>query len=186
MATNNGYGHSSRQTTYREHSNSSSQRSSESWPSAYPNGSAPMGHEQQYLPMNQYSTLANYDGSYSRRRISQPPPPSPGTHMPLPTMPSSGGVPVVPSNVPGNHHRSNSMAGTSSSKTFVCEICGQSFTRAHDRKRHAQIHTRDPNEGPRCEWCKKKFSRDDALKRHIDHGCDDMPDEVYAQRRVVN
>jgi len=80
---------------------------------------------------------------------------------------------------------SNSTAATSSTKTFICVICGQSFTRAHDEKRHVQIHTRNPDEGPRCQWCKKKFSRDDALKRHLDHGCDDMPDEVYAERRTV-
>jgi hypothetical protein len=159
------------------------------------------------LPMAQYSTLANYDGSYSRRRHSQPPPPAGrGVQLPsgihpahlhqYPHLHPTNGVPIVPSNGPGFHSSPFASASTggsggssssaaSKSQSHMCEDCGQTFTRAHDKKRHAQIHTRQPDEGPKCQWCKKKFSRDDALKRHLDNGCDDMSDEVYARRRLA-
>lgn len=54
---------------------------------------------------------------------------------------------------------------------YVCQQCGASFSRSHDRKRHwASQHLASPPLH-RCRNCNKEFSRADSLKRHIDHGC---------------
>lgn len=160
------------------------------------------------VPTAQYSTLANFDGSYNRRCMTPAPThgspthPAHGSHTHQ--HPNSAGMqslgrqglpPNAHSSSPNSHRRSSSVQNSPytsaptagpSSKLFPCETCGLSFTRAHDRKRHAQIHTRDPDAGPRCQYCKKRFSREDALKRHLDNGCDDMPDEVYERRRTAH
>lgn len=50
------------------------------------------------------------------------------------------------------------------SKPFVCETCGKGFARRHDLKRHELLHT-----GVKkylCQACKTPFVRLDALQRH--------------------
>jgi uncharacterized C2H2 Zn-finger protein len=55
---------------------------------------------------------------------------------------------------------------------FLCEQCGRSFTRAHDRKRHFETHHLVNPTLHRCRNCDKSFSRSDSLKRHINNnGC---------------
>lgn len=60
-------------------------------------------------------------------------------------------------------------------KTFACDICGSSFSRAYDCKRHRDIHTRQGKH--ECPYCHKNLSRADALKRHIERGCSGMEEE---------
>ncbi|KAF8521273.1 hypothetical protein BU17DRAFT_31974, partial [Hysterangium stoloniferum] len=55
------------------------------------------------------------------------------------------------------------------SRAFACDICGASFSRAYDCKRHRDIHTRQG--GHECPYCHKTLSRADALKRHMERGC---------------
>lgn len=50
-------------------------------------------------------------------------------------------------------------------RPFKCEICGSSFSRNHDLKRHSRIHL-DVKPFP-CTSCDKAFARKDALKRHL-------------------
>ncbi|KIJ49363.1 hypothetical protein M422DRAFT_117375, partial [Sphaerobolus stellatus SS14] len=52
---------------------------------------------------------------------------------------------------------------------FACDICGATFSRAYDCKRHRDIHTR--SSGYPCPKCHKSLSRADALKRHMERGC---------------
>ncbi|KZT42543.1 hypothetical protein SISSUDRAFT_962570, partial [Sistotremastrum suecicum HHB10207 ss-3] len=55
----------------------------------------------------------------------------------------------------------------SASRSYPCDLCSQTFTRAHDRKRHREIHTRVAGQSNHaCPYCHKTFSRQDALKRH--------------------
>ncbi|GJJ06221.1 hypothetical protein Clacol_000411 [Clathrus columnatus] len=61
------------------------------------------------------------------------------------------------------------------SKSFACDICGSSFSRAYDCKRHRDIHTRQGKH--ECHYCHKNLSRADALKRHIERGCSGMEEE---------
>lgn len=86
-----------------------------------------------------------------------------------------------------------SASTTTTTERYPCEICGKTFSRSHDRKRHHETqHTNNPLLH-RCRYCRKEFSRcalfnslscqdieqlihrADSLKRHLDNGCDEMP-----------
>ena len=53
---------------------------------------------------------------------------------------------------------------THSKMEKICEICGKTFTRARNLKRH--ITTVHQNAEVQCEKCFKKFNRKDAMERH--------------------
>lgn len=75
--------------------------------------------------------------------------------------------------IPSSHRPSSFGAPESgsppSTRAYSCDICGASFSRAYDCKRHRDIHTRQG--GHECPYCKKTLSRADALKRHMERGC---------------
>ncbi|KAF9050047.1 hypothetical protein BJ165DRAFT_977589 [Panaeolus papilionaceus] len=80
--------------------------------------------------------------------------------------------------------RSRAMSGANTSPTsatspsgerYPCEMCGKTFSRSHDRKRHHETQHLPTPVLHRCVYCEKEFSRADSLKRHIDNGCDEMP-----------
>ena len=49
-------------------------------------------------------------------------------------------------------------------RPFVCDKCGQRFTRNADLKEHILVHT---DERPHtCQWCNKAFRRKRTLKQH--------------------
>ena len=48
----------------------------------------------------------------------------------------------------------------------ICEICGKTFTRADNLKRHIQAVHR--NGEVQCTKCGKTFARADNLKRHVE------------------
>lgn len=50
-------------------------------------------------------------------------------------------------------------------RNFVCNVCGTAFARNHDLRRHCFIHK--ANKPHSCPNCFKKFSRKDALNRHL-------------------
>ena len=79
----------------------------------------------------------------------------------VPTSPSIGyGSPSPPSS-------------SSSSSPHACGVCGATFTRPHDRKRHYESqHTTIEHV---CQYCRKSYARVDSLKRHLDRPCDKMP-----------
>ncbi len=58
---------------------------------------------------------------------------------------------------------------THSKMEKICEICGKTFTRARDLKRH--IETVHQNAEVQCEKCFKKFNRKDVMKRHQEKCC---------------
>ncbi|KER28745.1 hypothetical protein T265_13527, partial [Opisthorchis viverrini] len=45
-----------------------------------------------------------------------------------------------------------------------CDICGKSFLRLSDRRRHATVHTGSKNY--KCEFCNKSFAQHTSLKGH--------------------
>lgn len=55
----------------------------------------------------------------------------------------------------------------SGEKPFKCAHCELNFARCHDLKRHEKIHNKDSKSENWCDFCGKKFSRPDALTRHI-------------------
>lgn len=62
---------------------------------------------------------------------------------------------------------------SSSSSPHACGVCGATFTRPHDRKRHYESqHTTIEHV---CQYCRKSYARVDSLKRHLDRPCDKMP-----------
>ncbi|TFY81975.1 hypothetical protein EWM64_g2034 [Hericium alpestre] len=77
------------------------------------------------------------------------------------------------------HSSSSSLAGASvsprsaSESQHRCELCGQTFTRNYDKKRH--LLSSHSDEVHRCVYCGSPFSRPDSLKRHLDKPCDQDP-----------
>jgi Zinc finger, C2H2 type len=67
------------------------------------------------------------------------------------------------------YHNSYEATSPTASRAFACDLCGQTFSRAYDCKRHRDIHTRQG--GHECPSCHKSLSRADALKRHMERGC---------------
>ncbi|KAI9353068.1 hypothetical protein DFJ73DRAFT_624586 [Zopfochytrium polystomum] len=51
-------------------------------------------------------------------------------------------------------------------KIFTCRVCGGTFRRSHDLKRHESSLHASFRAFP-CGRCPKSFSRLDALKRHV-------------------
>ncbi|KAF9791122.1 hypothetical protein BJ322DRAFT_1039909 [Thelephora terrestris] len=73
-------------------------------------------------------------------------------------------------------------------KPFRCKWpgCGKGFARAHDCKRHEQLHlNRRPH---KCEGCGKSFQKRDALNRHLDskerRECQKAQEEAQASGTV--
>ena len=52
---------------------------------------------------------------------------------------------------------------------IICEICGKTFTRVDNFKRH--VATAHQKVEVQCEKCFKKFNRKDAMKRHQEKCC---------------
>jgi uncharacterized Zn-finger protein len=78
----------------------------------------------------------------------------------------------VPSSPPIGYG-SPSPPSSSSSSPHACGVCGATFTRPHDRKRHYESqHTTIEHV---CQYCRKSYARVDSLKRHLDRPCDKMP-----------
>ena len=58
---------------------------------------------------------------------------------------------------------------THSKMEKICEICGKTFTRARNLKRHIEaVHQ---NAEVQCEKCFKKFNRKDIMERHQQKCC---------------
>jgi DNA-directed RNA polymerase subunit RPC12/RpoP len=74
-----------------------------------------------------------------------------------------------------SHYRSSSatVASPVQGERYLCTTCHNTFSRAHDRKRHFDTHHRLDPVVHRCGRCSKEFSRGDSLKRHADNGCRD-------------
>jgi len=62
---------------------------------------------------------------------------------------------------------------SSSSSPHACDVCGATFTRPHNRKRHYESqHSMIEHV---CKYCRKSYTRVDSLKRHLNKPCDQMP-----------
>jgi hypothetical protein len=62
---------------------------------------------------------------------------------------------------------------SSYSSTHACDVCGATFTRPQNLKRHYESqHTTMEH---KCPYCQKSYTRVDSLKRHLDRPCDKMP-----------
>jgi uncharacterized Zn-finger protein len=66
-------------------------------------------------------------------------------------------------------------------KFFICKDnnCRKRFVRLHDLQRHDRIHTHEKLNV--CKYCQRKFSRADALKRHL-HPTSPGTDRLCASR----
>ena len=49
---------------------------------------------------------------------------------------------------------------------YLCDKCGATFSRSHDRNRHFETTHSDNPPVHKCERCRKQFSRADAKRRH--------------------
>ena len=61
----------------------------------------------------------------------------------------------------------------SSPTLYACDVCGATFTRPQNLKRHRESqHTSMEHI---CPYCGKSYTRVDSLKRHMDRPCDKIP-----------
>jgi hypothetical protein len=97
---------------------------------------------------------------------------TPGHHSRHHRNPSTSPI-LTPTRVSST--RSSSHATASPTERYPCEICGKTFSRSHDRKRHHETQHIASPVLHRCRFCRKEFSRADSLKRHLDNGCDEAP-----------
>lgn len=81
---------------------------------------------------------------------------------------STGRSPTTTYSPYGNPHATSSSPALGrtidQSKPHICDICQTGFQRGHDLKRHKETHSE--SKAHECE-CGKKFSRKDALRRHV-------------------
>jgi len=152
----------------------------------------------QYSPQQQYTSDAHHarvllnpgvPGRFQNYRpIEQGQPIVPSQHQvqyynpqkpyPNPAMQTQGGHAQYsnPAKVPTSpigYGSPSPPSSSSSSSPHACGVCGATFTRPHDRKRHYESqHTTIEHV---CQYCRKSYARVDSLKRHLDRPCDKMP-----------
>jgi hypothetical protein len=129
-------------------------------PSHYQNY-RPIQHGQPVVPSQPHSQFVTPQKPYPNPAMQ-----TQGGHAPYsnpannPSSPVGYGSPSPPSS-------------SSSSSPHACGVCGATFTRPHDRKRHYESqHTTIEHV---CQYCRKSYARVDSLKRHLDRPCDKMP-----------
>ncbi|THU96736.1 hypothetical protein K435DRAFT_965813 [Dendrothele bispora CBS 962.96] len=133
------------------------------------------GPTDRYIPTP--SDLASNQYEYSTQQMSQSPTmySTPGHHQRQHRQPSTS--PILTSR-PSHASRTLHSQGAPVSPTterYLCEICGKTFSRSHDRKRHHETQHIPSPVLHKCRYCRKEFSRADSLKRHLDNGCDEAP-----------
>lgn len=82
---------------------------------------------------------------------------------------------------PASSPATNTVATQPPERKYICSqpSCGMAFQRSHDLSRHVRSHSGDRPH--RCETCEKRFSRRDALKRHVMTKRCGMDEEEEAQ-----
>lgn len=61
--------------------------------------------------------------------------------------------------------------------------CTSSFTRVTDMERHvASVHRQADTDANRCSFCRKAFSREDAVLRHENDSCPMRPKKKAVER----
>lgn len=127
-------------------------------------------HQQKQTPSEIYN---NYSPTAQLNSSQRGPGIDPYYHMPL----SPQHVVSLPG---GNSSHSGPLSSTQSQPSnppeerFPCDLCDQTFSRAHDRLKHNAAVHHPALALHRCRDCRKEFSRVDALRRHIEKGCDEM------------
>jgi len=121
----------------------------------------PIGHGQPIVPSQHHTHSTAPQGSY--------PNPSNQVQDSHPQYPD----PANPSASVG-HGSDPPPSSSSSSSAYVCEVCGATFTRSDNRKRHKESQ-HDTTIEHVCPYCQKSYARADSLKRHLDRPCDKMP-----------
>lgn len=145
---------------------------------SYPQPEPPLQHSQtHFIP-----TPSEIYSSYPPRQISVPPrsPSQAPYSIQYPPLDASlKDAKQHPGRISAGHPQTVASAASITSPTgerFLCERCGKTFSRSHDRKRHYETQHLASPVIHRCRYCEKEFSRADSLKRHLDNGCDEMPD----------
>jgi len=129
-------------------------------------------HYQNYRPIERGQPVV--PSQYDAHLVS---PQKPYPNPPNPAIQTQGGHAQYsnPANSPSPPigYGSPSPPSSSSSSPHACNVCGATFTRPHDRKRHYESqHTTIEHV---CQYCRKSYARVDSLKRHLDRPCDKMP-----------
>ncbi|KAF5355526.1 hypothetical protein D9758_006383 [Tetrapyrgos nigripes] len=129
-------------------------------------------HGDRFIPTP--SELASSHYNYSGQQMSQSPSmyTTPGHHQRR--HPSTSPIMTTRHSSRSGHSQSSPVSPTASER-YPCEICGKTFSRSHDRKRHHETQHIPSPVLHRCRYCRKEFSRADSLKRHLDNGCDEAP-----------
>ncbi|KAJ3992604.1 hypothetical protein F5050DRAFT_1811317 [Lentinula boryana] len=143
----------------------------------YPTSQSPASQRDRFIPTPSEIAHAygNYSGSIPDQHLSQSPStyPTPGHHSRYHHQTSTS--PILSTTRATTIRSSHASATSPSNERFPCEICGKTFSRSHDRKRHHETQHIPSPVLHRCRYCRKEFSRADSLKRHLDNGCDEMP-----------
>lgn len=130
-------------------------------PHHYPSSQHSSSHSDRIIPTPaDMAHTYNYSGSIPDQHPSQSPStyPTAGHHSRHHRHPSTS--PILSSTRTTSTRSSHASAASSATtERYPCEICGKTFSRSHDRKRHHETqHTNNPLLH-RCRYCRKEFSR---------------------------
>ncbi|KAF9564740.1 hypothetical protein CPC08DRAFT_228236 [Agrocybe pediades] len=131
----------------------------------------------QFIPTpSEMAHSYNYNTTIITASIPEETYPPSGAYPPsTPTLPSPSHGGQRPSRISTGRPRTGSVTAAPTSPSgerFPCEVCGKTFSRSHDRKRHHETQHSPVPITHKCPYCVKAFSRNDSLKRHLDNGCD--------------
>jgi hypothetical protein len=128
--------------------------------SHYPPSHNTSSHNDRFIPTpSEIAHTYNYSGPIHDQHSSQSP-----AAFPIPSQHSShhrhtSSSPILSPSRVSSTRSPQAATNPNSNERFTCEICGKTFSRSHDRKRHHETQHIASPVLHRCRYCSKEFSR---------------------------